>query len=154
MRPPVHISCFNTQPHGGGCSCSLSFLIKSFNVSTHSRTEAAASPSKQEFLLILLFQHTAARRRLLVTTIKFKATFLFQHTAARRRLRTCFGFRSENWRGFNTQPHGGGCQVSFDRKFSLGEFQHTAARRRLLVVNVRSPINTSVSTHSRTEAAA
>ena len=33
-------------------------------------------------------------------------------------------------------------------------FQHTAARRRLLGVNIRSSINTSVSTHSRTEAAA
>ena len=56
----------------------------------------------------LLFQHTAARRRLMLRMVRESAWAAFQHTAARRRLTR--------------------------RSFFLGDvllFQHTAARRRL-----------------------
>ena len=55
--------------------------------------------------------------------------------------------------GFNTQPHGGGCELSTNcfLSFSVSTHSRTEAAA---VVNVRSSINTSVSTHSRTEAAA
>ena len=55
---------FNTQPPEGGCISKILYLIN-FNVSTHSRPKAA------EFLTKFKgergeFQHTAARRRLVV----------------------------------------------------------------------------------------
>ncbi|WP_410000210.1 hypothetical protein [Neisseria sicca] len=57
-----------------------------------------------------MFQHTAARRRLVRSPFSVKALPSFQHTAARRRL--------------------GGDQISYGVET---EFQHTAARRRLEV---------------------
>ena len=54
------------------------------------------------------FQHTAARRRLAILTLPCATTRLFQHTAARRRLAAA-------WCAFTTKA----------------AFQHTAARRRL-----------------------
>ena len=101
------------------------------NVSTHSRTKAAAylhfscatsrisfntQPHEGGCLLRLVamldfcrFQHTAARRRLPLQVIDFIDIFLFQHTAARRRL-----------------------PLKQVKKNSVQWFQHTAARRRLL----------------------
>ena len=100
--------CFNTQPRGGGCNLSYKRINDVFYVSTHSRAEAAAVI----YLIIvydLLFQHTAARRRLLVTDRNLESILqVFQHTAARRRL-----LPPEQ----ATQPP--------------PLFQHTAARRRL-----------------------
>ena len=60
----VILTCFNTQPHGGGC------LIYSRFACSHK-----------------MFQHTAARRRLHAYKIGKRNINLFQHTAARRRLR-------------------------------------------------------------------
>ena len=80
---------FNTQPREGGCDLAYIGNILIAWVSTHSRAKAAAfvttmvSPS-------LTFQHTAARRRLLI-----KNSFII------------FKFLS-----FNTQPREGGCKVS------------------------------------------
>ena len=54
---------FNTQPPEGGWNTMRQLPI------TH-----------------LMFQHTAARRRLAGATGSGKTTFMFQHTAARRRL--------------------------------------------------------------------
>ena len=55
--------CFNTQPPEGGCSHLF---------------YQSVTPKE--------FQHTAARRRLLVVLITEALVDLFQHTAARRRL--------------------------------------------------------------------
>ena len=55
--------CFNTQPPEGGCQTNTGFI-------------AIRRP----------FQHTAARRRLLISVMSASAHFKFQHTAARRRL--------------------------------------------------------------------
>ena len=57
-------SCFNTQPRGGGC---------------------ISPPCEGVFFEV--FQHTAARRRLLFQSDSFRRAKAFQHTAARRRLR-------------------------------------------------------------------
>ena len=78
----------------------------------------------------VLFQHTAARRRLPVTKNLKPGAYIvsthsraeaaallltshalftaFQHTAARRRLRFPVG-AAFTWARFNTQPRGGGC---------------------------------------------
>ena len=121
---------FNTQPRGGGCILDCILLIFSW-VSTHSRAEAAARSQATSFSRILMFQHTAARRRLLYKTVQYGLVTLFQHTAARRRLPLA---------SFSV-----GC---------LSGFQHTAARRRLHIITITCFIDGVVSTHSRAEAAA
>ena len=148
------LSCFNTQPRGGGCFVHL---------------------ENNNYLLV--FQHTAARRRLPYIPKEIQSYTLegFQHTAARRRLLTyspclirgvivsthsraeaaafsgsgsasCFGCFNTQPRGggcvasggsktlqkgFNTQPRGGGCSIHPNPEKSSTLFQHTAARRRL-----------------------
>ena len=82
--PPTPLHRFNTQPPEGGCPDGL-FIKLTSDVSTHSRPKAAAM-SYTDALLATLFQHTAARRRLL------------RNNQFRRLLRR-----------FNTQPPEGGC---------------------------------------------
>ena len=99
----------------------------------------------------LMFQHTAARRRLLPTNRQQDQSHRFQHTAARRRL-NLLTVKLRQFGGFNTQPPEGGCAyfklingftavsthsrpkaavlvAGYESSYSV--FQHTAARRRL-----------------------
>ena len=59
---------------------------------------------------LILFQHTAARRRLGVPTLYSCLNDRFQHTAARRRL-AAGGGGSAGGSGFNTQPPEGGWAI-------------------------------------------
>ena len=98
-------------------------------VSTHSRPKAAGKP-RQWSAFQVLFQHTAARRRLVLIAMLINSRLEFQHTAARRRLE------------YLSAVVAGECV-----------FQHTAARRRLdgnLEVFAEMQ---QVSTHSRPKAA-
>ena len=144
-------NCFNTQPPEGGW-LTQNWISKSKCVSTHSRPKAAGliciscKP-------VSLFQHTAARRRLVVEDWENIKSGLFQHTAARRRLAS----RRRNPQGFifvstHSRPKAAGnkwfvvrsgtdvsthsrpkAAGSFpDTVFVRIEFQHTAARRRLV----------------------
>ena len=120
-------------------------------VSTHSRPKAAGLPMAIR-LLLLSFQHTAARRRLGRSRVRRPSLTLFQHTAARRRLGRDAP-SPEYHDCFNTQPPEGGW-VSihiFTSCYSL--FQHTAARRRLVGEYLRKNLLFIVSTHSRPKAA-
>ena len=119
---------FNTQPPEGG------WLTKpqpsdTDRVSTHSRPKAAARMRDQNSCDVR-FQHTAARRRLVIATRPCLTASRFQHTAARRRLpsRQDLGFGLS---GFNTQPPEGGWADSLKNALTSSSFQHTAARRRL-----------------------
>ena len=80
--------------------------------------------------LLLVFQHTAARRRLGDAACRVVFQRVFQHTAARRRLGRVVQ---------RLHPH------------TL--FQHTAARRRLANMLGDLKVWVSVSTHSRPKAA-
>ena len=81
---------------------------------------------------MLSFQHTAARRRLLILKSSLEITPSFQHTAARRRLTSAVNYCWLGVNRFNTQPPEGGWQ-SYSRLYlDLHSFQHTAARRRLM----------------------
>ena len=123
------LNSFNTQPPEGGwrprraCAYWL-------GVSTHSRPKAAGCASTTAATAILLFQHTAARRRLALSPTAMGYINWFQHTAARRRL----------------EPKRGMTGV-------MRWFQHTAARRRLGVQRQRHCKVFGVSTHSRPKAA-
>ena len=98
-------------------------------VSTHSRPKAAAKTTLL-IVCLLLFQHTAARRRLLSLINCSFVCDVFQHTAARRRLAELANTVTTN-----------------------KVFQHTAARRRLVSVAKLCPLHARVSTHSRPKAA-
>ena len=78
----------------------------------------------------VLFQHTAARRRLEQQSYMTVLIIQFQHTAARRRL-------GPQWADLLIQ----------------GLFQHTAARRRLVEAVEPVEAEQAVSTHSRPKAA-
>ena len=78
-----------------------------------------------------MFQHTAARRRLAISTHSHLHSQKFQHTAARRRLEQQRHYSSGNG-GFNTQPPEGGWAQNRCLPYPSERFQHTAARRRLV----------------------
>ena len=79
---------------------------------------------------IAQFQHTAARRRLGISSISISGRVWFQHTAARRRLDGLGKFRA-CCVSFNTQPPEGGWWWYCLTQSYPKRFQHTAARRRL-----------------------
>ena len=124
------LCCFNTQPPEGGCIkfCFASSSLKCFNTQP---PEGGCRLSNDNGVIYIMFQHTAARRRLLINGGAIKIGSLFQHTAARRRLH-----RSSR------------C------KFVYWWFQHTAARRRLHAFIDLDHTDKHVSTHSRPKAAA
>ena len=104
---------FNTQPPEGGWFFALwrAMFSASFNTQP---PEGGWASRKIIFKENIMFQHTAARRRL-DQADNFQLTLQqFQHTAARRRLAT----KSPN----ASSPYA---------------FQHTAARRRLVGISVR-----------------
>ena len=101
-----------------------------------------------------MFQHTAARRRLVPMVFFAVLLLMFQHTAARRRLGTVAKGFGAVMVGFNTQPPEGGWYRANTAPFKAAlvsthsrpkaagcrnrqlllfwlKFQHTAARRRL-----------------------
>ena len=100
-----------------------------------------------------MFQHTAARRRLLFVLARIFLLRLFQHTAARRRLRPAEEANTSPNKFQHTAARRRLLRSIFTIKF-YDTFQHTAARRRLPVVELNSASTSTVSTHSRAEAAA
>ena len=98
-------------------------------VSTHSRPKAAGESEIKNYKA-MLFQHTAARRRLEPAYASIASSGSFQHTAARRRL-VCKTALYIPPTGFNTQPPEGGWGITSRPCYNRYLFQHTAARRRL-----------------------
>ena len=122
--------CFNTQPPEGGWATS------------------SLRRSKP-----LLFQHTAARRRLEELTKWIGDINEFQHTAARRRL----GYYVRLYLhalhvSTHSRPKAAGLKALFLLMMTF-QFQHTAARRRLGSAFNLNDNATNVSTHSRPKAA-
>ena len=123
-----------------------------------------------------MFQHTAARRRLLTYANTLHNHLLFQHTAARRRLpdfllvqltqekgfntqppeggcgRPTFAVCSSN--GFNTQPPEGGCTSSKKKSELLMSFNTQPPEGGCRTKQGVSKVTGGVSTHSRPKAAA
>ena len=146
------ISLVSTHSRPKAAGHEVSNLRFSMMVSTHSRPKAAGLarhvwPSQiwrfntqppeggwikncSNAMRLSWFQHTAARRRLVIRNKRHTQTNKFQHTAARRRL-------DPDMRGSATEPM----------------FQHTAARRRLGGSVGQQLASREVSTHSRPKAA-
>ena len=162
---------FNTQPPEGGwaLACVLQYELQSFNTQP---PEGGWGQFWGGAFPICEFQHTAARRRLVLcfwgamimypvsthsrpkaaglvsATLRFTCA-TFQHTAARRRLGDGYSRLQVLNQGFNTQPPEGGWITKQAAPIGEWTFQHTAARRRL----VSPMVNPMVSTHSRPKAA-
>ena len=130
MHPYASRKSFNTQPPEGGW-ITLPLTINAQIVSTHSRPKAADEADSCFGVVVVLFQHTAARRRLTSHHRIGGGNVGFQHTAARRRLNTAAAVP---------------CQAFL-------QFQHTAARRRLKTIRFGHITRIAVSTHSRPKAA-
>ena len=118
-------------------------------VSTHSRPKAAAYGVSCNGRT-LMFQHTAARRRLAARQAFDVCVALFQHTAARRRLAgrkakhsVCFSF--------NTQPPEGGCPHRLPTKLIF--LVSTHSRPKAAGMRCCAESQYMVSTHSRPKAA-
>ena len=121
-------------------------------VSTHSRPKAAGFASRDGgresdgfntqppeggwFVLrfipvtFCVFQHTAARRRLVLIDTADIAEMMFQHTAARRRLGV-WPSSPEEQAGFQHTAARRRLAEAKQRELIAEAFQHTAARRRL-----------------------
>ena len=165
---------FNTQPPEGGCVPRPSFRPADV-VSTHSRPKAAAYPegiiifydsvsthSRPKAaartvwcsVLIVRFQHTAARRRLHRRLAFLPLSYEFQHTAARRRLPAHGSSRAKASAGFNTQPPEGGCKRCASRCLT-GSLVSTHSRPKAAATSSIDALEIpQVSTHSRPKAAA
>ena len=89
----VAILGFNTQPRGGGCVFGKFFTGWYGGVSTHSRAEAAAKITAQELREMAVSTHSRAEAAALFES-GIIASLLFQHTAARRRLPVHLSFKS------------------------------------------------------------
>ena len=128
----VAISSFNTQPPEGGWNAALIDQVQ-FIVSTHSRPKAAGKFFISQAAALFCF-NTQPPEGGWLHFWKYRPIFfmLFQHTAARRRL--VFNFRI--WHilppCFNTQPPEGGWILFVEIAANRQQFQHTAARRRLV----------------------
>ena len=132
MASAERMERFNTQPPEGGCVIGTAANAALPTVSTHSRPKAAAPGGVCLQIGLYVFQHTAARRRLLAArALHSMETATFQHTAARRRLPTASALEASSLM-----------------------FQHTAARRRLHPGGDPVKMEADVSTHSRPKAAA
>ena len=103
--------------------------------------------------MVLLFQHTAARRRLSQTSPSTGRFSPFQHTAARRRLTGSMTLKkSKNW-AFQHTAARRRLNVRWASTLRCTLFQHTAARRRLKTLSAVCQMAVKVSTHSRPKAA-
>ena len=92
---------FNTQPPEGGWQLLLYTAVRTI-VSTHSRPKAA-EPYCVDTIIRALFQHTAARRRLVFVGVLFASGY-----------------------GFNTQPPEGG----WTGRLKLGSENHVSTHSR------------------------
>ena len=140
--PIPDVFSFNTQPPEGGC------IFVAVNggdneVSTLSRPKAAVDGNTVS-VGSLMFQHSAARRRL---KRKAEACFEyaeFQHSAARRRLNQCICPADKIEVSTLSRPKAAEPQTGTRQPYQL--FQHSAARRRLMSSSSKTPDRSSFNT--------
>ena len=100
---------FNTQPPEGGWIHEMrkQQIKKGFNTQP---PEGGWKYTKSAYNRHLKFQHTAARRRLVIAAVIGLVFWWFQHTAARRRLARLSGNRSTaNLVSTHSRPKAAGC---------------------------------------------
>ena len=144
----IDVSTHSRPKAAGHCVGCFRYSKK---VSTHSRPKAAGHMTPGT-AIPRLFQHTAARRRLVGKIPESEHKLEFQHTAARRRLE---GRLKTFPHPFKFQHTAARRRLGWKlvRRFLLSGFQHTAARRRLGFNAHAYCFSITVSTHSRPKAA-
>ena len=144
--------CFNTQPPKGGCYTNFPSIPPPFFVSTHSHPKAAATmPCASS--PILPFQHTAARRRLLALLCSLVVLTLVS-TRSRAKAAALNDKIIRGCSTVSTHSRAKAAAVGIMMSKHGARFQHTAAWRRLPGFCSNNAKSSSVSTHSRVEAAA
>ena len=108
----------------GACPCSAG------KVSTHSRAEAAAPLSRPNSFLGVMFQHTAARRRLPFFNKGLK-NFVLVSTHSRAEAAALNHSTDIAFSLVSTHSRAEAAANDVDSAVSEEAFQHTAARRRL-----------------------
>ena len=108
LRQPRRVLQVSTHSRPKAAAVVISDLALAVRVSTHSRPKAAAGGLSKS-LITNLFQHTAARRRLLPSVPRFHLHFERFNTQPPEG--GCAGRQTgrQTGRGFNTQPPEGGC---------------------------------------------
>ena len=129
---------FNTQPPEGGCRAIQGERRKHCSFNTQP-PEGGCPHLRQSLYDERWFQHTAARKRLLLSRLLRRLILCsFQHTAARKRL-------PKNWpkclapRAFQHTAARKRLQMADWSRNYQPMFQHTAARKRLRLILVRRP---------------
>ena len=102
--------CFNTQPPEGGWLARIAAISTKCNVSTHSRPKAAGHCTKQDRQACFVSTHSRPKAAGNIVLCRHYQMIVFQHTAARRRLGTNCKSRSAS-SCFNTQPPEGGWTI-------------------------------------------
>ena len=145
--------CFNTQPPEGGWDCGQ-LQVWRFQVSTHSRPKAAGSSHFRFAIRDQRFNTQPPEGGWQIFYIAGGGVVLFQHTAARRRLAPLLEISPDILHAVSThsRPKAAGFQLQ-NLAHSAPLFQHTAARRRLDTLCRDCGQPAAVSTHSRPKAA-
>ena len=124
-----------------------------YKVSTHSRSKAAANKNVSQ-LLLLKFQHTAARRRLPLSKLnRGELNDVSTHSRPKAAAFVAANFACVEVVSTHSRPKAA-ASTPKDKVVSDIMFQHTAARRRLLDTVGVPMLMLIVSTHSRPKAAA
>ena len=147
----IREKCFNTQPPEGGWFSLVFQTAYKFRFQ-HTAARRRLVIAFIFFRVFCAFQHTAARRRLGENVHKYGFGRTFQHTAARRRLGCFNGCADSDSRCFNTQPPEGGwiCSaMSSINRIGFNTQPPEGGWKRLQV----SIDRVKVSTHSRPKAA-
>ena len=127
---PFSKSCFNTQPPEGGW-CFETFFDHSQRCFNTQPPEGGWCCNWECQILKLLFQHTAARRRLGHSDRRYKLDRKVSTHSRPKAAGSRHSTRQPASSCFNTQPPEGGWLTLFLAIFHKSAFQHTAARRRL-----------------------
>ena len=146
--------CFNTQPPEGGCipARSPAQSCRSFNTQP---PEGGCLVDSFILLANCLFQHTAARRRLLA--FQSAQTLVYSvstHSRPKAAATPPKYFLSDRAHGFNTQPPEGGCLCAQPAQITAACFNTQPPEGGCPCTTLSPQLLLHVSTHSRPKAAA
>ena len=125
---------FNTQPPEGGCSLGLGYLI-GYVMFQHTAARRRLPLSTVLSLIGSKFQHTAARRRLPSMRVKFGKRFLVS-THSRPKAAAKFPYYFDEVKAVSTHSRPKAAATRLAMAEIRREFQHTAARRRLHICSI------------------
>ena len=153
FRRVLTSKCFNTQPPEGGCRRLLG-VSEVTKVSTHSRPKAAARPGTHATGETTCFNTQPPEGGCAAYRPRAMWAMMFQHTAARRRLRWSDN-QSHKQKTVSTHSRPKAAACCFARQYGRDHIVSTHSRPKAAADGrVYQPAHRAVSTHSRPKAAA